>query len=346
MLKKTLWILMVVLVTFACQFPGNLIANLTQDQNTPTSTRNIILLEESPEVTEPGTGSKQPLQTEPSSVGQTPAPATESIEEPYPVPFSGSTSTTILATPYPQAETPPGTFAATSTFAQVNASTTPGSPTPSSTQTSMLAVTFTPTSSGTVTILPSFTPSLTTSGTVTLIPSSTATATPTSTGSFVHSATSTKTATPTLFIFPSATPFGSQASYRTPTPTLTRTPTITPTPLPPPPWVSSQLRASDPQKVNLSSGKVQLIEFFAFWSGPSQAMAPIVFGIEEVYRNRMNFIYLDIDDPANKNFISELGFRMEPHFFLVDKDGRILNQWLGYVRVDHLLEAINRALKQ
>jgi thiol-disulfide isomerase/thioredoxin len=144
--------------------------------------------------------------------------------------------------------------------------------------------------------------------------------------------------TATLTLAPTQTP------YLTPTPTLTATPTRTLTPLPPPPWVSAQLHATDPRTVRLASGKVQLVEFFAFWSGPSQAMAPIVQGLEPEYRNRMNFVYLDIDDPATRIFQSQLGFRTEPHFFLLDAQGHILQQWVGYVTPAQFRQAFDAAL--
>jgi thiol-disulfide isomerase/thioredoxin len=114
--------------------------------------------------------------------------------------------------------------------------------------------------------------------------------------------------------------------------------------LPPPPWVSAQLRATDPRTVRLASGKVQLVEFFAFWSGPSQAMAPIVQALETEYRYRMNFAHLDIDDPATCIFQSQLGFRTGPHYFLLDPQGRVLRQWVGYVTPAEFRQAFNAAL--
>ena len=96
--------------------------------------------------------------------------------------------------------------------------------------------------------------------------------------------------------------------------------------------------------VRLASGKVQLIEFFAFWSGPCQAMAPIVHGLEERYNEQIGFIYLDIDDPANTILKRELGFRMEPHFFLLDPGGWVLKQWSGYVTVEDFSKAFEAAL--
>ena len=92
------------------------------------------------------------------------------------------------------------------------------------------------------------------------------------------------------------------------------------------------------------AGKPQLIEFFAFWSGPSLAMSPIVKGVEKEYAGRVNFVYLDIDDPATKIFKLVLRFRVEPHFFLVDGRGKVLQQWVGYVTVEQFRQALDAAL--
>jgi thioredoxin-like negative regulator of GroEL len=119
---------------------------------------------------------------------------------------------------------------------------------------------------------------------------------------------------------------------------------LTRTPLPYPPWVSVKLQATDPLSVQLASGKPQLVEFFAFWSGPSLAMAPLIQGLEGEYSGQVNFVYLDIDDPATNTFKQQLHFRTEPHFFLLDEEGKILNQWVGYVSVATLRQALDAAL--
>jgi len=137
---------------------------------------------------------------------------------------------------------------------------------------------------------------------------------------------------------PTATP------YLTPTPTITPTPTVTPTPLPPPAWMYTRLPATDPLTVVLASGQPQLVMFFAYWSGPSQAMSCIVQGLQPEFGDRVSFTYLDIDDPATEELKTNLDFRMEPHFFLLDKDGHILRQWTGAVTVDELRQALVEAV--
>jgi thiol-disulfide isomerase/thioredoxin len=125
----------------------------------------------------------------------------------------------------------------------------------------------------------------------------------------------------------------------------TPVPTLTPITFQIPPWISSELEATDPTTVKLVSGQVQFIEFFAFWSGTSQAMAPLVHGLEEQYGSQVRFIYLDIDDPENKPFKEELNYRYQPHFFLIDGEGNILDQWVGYVSVGEFVGSLEYALK-
>ncbi|NMC14653.1 MAG: thioredoxin fold domain-containing protein [Chloroflexi bacterium] len=99
--------------------------------------------------------------------------------------------------------------------------------------------------------------------------------------------------------------------------------------------VRTSLRATDPKSVQLVTGKHQLIEFFAYWCPTCKSMAPVINGLEWKYQGRISFVYLDIDDPANQPFKKALGYKYQPHFFLIDGQGNILNQWLGYVPIEN-----------
>lgn len=74
-------------------------------------------------------------------------------------------------------------------------------------------------------------------------------------------------------------------------------------------------------------------------------MAPIVHGLEAEYADRMNFVYLDIDDPATDSFKGALGYRYQPHFFLLDGEGNILRQWLGFVPEEEFRQNFISALE-
>lgn len=74
-------------------------------------------------------------------------------------------------------------------------------------------------------------------------------------------------------------------------------------------------------------------------------MAPIVHGLEAKYQGRIIFTYLDIDDPATASFKQALGYRVQPHFFLLDANGNIIEQWLGYVKEDVFVSAFEAGLR-
>lgn len=106
-----------------------------------------------------------------------------------------------------------------------------------------------------------------------------------------------------------------------------------------------ELVATDPATVQLASGKVQLVEFFAFWDGTSKALAPVINELKNAFGDRMNFVFLDIDDPANQKFKDQLGYKLQPHFFLLDKQGNILRDWQGYVDIVDLRSTFEGALQ-
>lgn len=73
-------------------------------------------------------------------------------------------------------------------------------------------------------------------------------------------------------------------------------------------------------------------------------MAPIVHGLEAEYKDRINIIYLDIDDPRTEALKRQLDYRVQPHFFLIDIDGSIIQQWIGPVAEEMLRSAFDLAL--
>ena len=74
-------------------------------------------------------------------------------------------------------------------------------------------------------------------------------------------------------------------------------------------------------------------------------MAPIVHGLEVEYYEKINFVYLDVDDSANDVFLKQLGYRYQPHFMLIDGEGNVLEQWLGPVAADDFRSAFDSYLQ-
>jgi hypothetical protein len=75
-------------------------------------------------------------------------------------------------------------------------------------------------------------------------------------------------------------------------------------------------------------------------------MAPIVHGLEAEFFGKINFVYLDIDDPANDELKRELGYRVQPHIFLLDGDGNVIQQWIGIVSEDVLRTALEETISE
>jgi len=71
-----------------------------------------------------------------------------------------------------------------------------------------------------------------------------------------------------------------------------------------------------------------------------------VHGLEAEWGGQVNFVYLDIDDPATEPFKRQLGYRVQPHMFLLDGEGRVLEQWLGYVDAETLESAFQQITDQ
>lgn len=60
-------------------------------------------------------------------------------------------------------------------------------------------------------------------------------------------------------------------------------------------------------------------------------MAPVVHGLEEKWQGQVEFTYLDIDDGRTTPFKQQLGYQYQPHIFLLDGDGNVVQQWVGFV---------------
>jgi hypothetical protein len=74
-------------------------------------------------------------------------------------------------------------------------------------------------------------------------------------------------------------------------------------------------------------------------------MIPIVHGLQARYSDRIGFVYLDIDDDATQPFKRELGYRVQPHFFLLDAEGNIVQSWLGRVSEGEMEQALQKVLE-
>ncbi len=59
-------------------------------------------------------------------------------------------------------------------------------------------------------------------------------------------------------------------------------------------------------------------------------MAPMVHGLEAKYFGRIQFTYLDADDPQTYDFQQALGFYYQPEVYFLDPNGTVLMKWVGF----------------
>lgn len=71
-------------------------------------------------------------------------------------------------------------------------------------------------------------------------------------------------------------------------------------------------------------------------------MAPVINALQNRYKDRILFTFLDIEDPGNSLFKALIGSRV-PLFFLLDAQGNVLNEWQGVVPAADFEAAFNAA---
>ena len=71
----------------------------------------------------------------------------------------------------------------------------------------------------------------------------------------------------------------------------------------------------------------------------------MVHGLEAKYFGRIQFSFLDADDPETLDFQRSLGFFYQPELYLLDGDGKVLEKWVGYTSQDELEMAFTKHLE-
>ncbi|MGE5658552.1 MAG: thioredoxin family protein [Actinomycetota bacterium] len=98
---------------------------------------------------------------------------------------------------------------------------------------------------------------------------------------------------------------------------------------PPTTALTEMAAASTPLEVAVSNGKPTLMEFYANWCTSCQAMAQDLSEIKQEYRDRLNFVMLNVDN--NKWLPEILKYRVDgiPHFVYLNATGSAIAQTIG-----------------
>jgi thioredoxin 1 len=100
-------------------------------------------------------------------------------------------------------------------------------------------------------------------------------------------------------------------------------------------------REKDFEEKVLKSKLPVIVDFWAPWCVPCQALNPVLDELEKNYTGRINFTKLNVEE--NPQITAQLGVRSLPSLF-VFKNGSVVGNLVGLVNRDKVRELLERSV--